>query len=196
MEALMMKSLLCGALVLCAFLPAGANAREKIAGEVLSADGSLKVTSTDFEANGKIPHRFSAYGDNASPEIAWTKGPEGTKSYALIMEDPDAKSATPFVHWVLFNIPANVTKLGKAAALPEAEGSVQGLNARGSPGYFGPKPPDTADHHYHFQVFALDTELDLKADAGRDEVLDAAQGHVLARGDLVGIFRKPGGGGA
>lgn len=173
---------------------------KQLAGELLDASGTLEVSSFAFKANGRIPHRFSAYGEDVSPALSWSNGPEGTKSYVLLMEDPDAKTPKPFVHWILFNVPAATSDLREgvpgAAALPDPKGARQGVNSRGSFGYFGPRPPADGDHHYHFQVFALDTELDLKPDAGRREILDAMRGHVLAKGELIGIFSKPPGDGA
>ena len=170
---------------------------DKLAGDILQAktDARLEVTSTAFNSDSAIPEHYSAYGQNFSPVISWSKGPEGTKSYVLLMEDPDASTATPFVHWIAYNVPADVTKLEEGVpgthALSKPEGARQGVNSRGSFGYFGPKPPADGDHHYHFQLFALDTTLDLKPGAGRKEVLDAMTGHVLAQGKLVGVFRKP-----
>lgn len=95
----------------------------------------------------------------------------------------------------LTNVPADVTHLREGLpgtpALPDPPGARQGTNSRGSIGYFGPRPPAGGDHHYHFQVFALDTMLDLEPSAGRKEVLAAIKGHILAKGDLIGVFRKP-----
>jgi Raf kinase inhibitor-like YbhB/YbcL family protein len=170
---------------------------KQLAGDIVQANKSAKldVTSSAFDDNGRIPERYSAYDQNFSPAIGWSKGPDGVKSYVLLMEDPDASTATPFVHWIAYNIPADVTRLDEGVpgtdALTKPEGARQGVNSRGSVGYFGPKPPADGDHHYHFQVFALDTTLDLKPGAGRKEVLDAMRGHVLAQGERVGLFRKP-----
>ena len=166
----------------------------KLAGELIEAENTLKVASPAFAEDGRIPVRHSAYDENVSPEITWSKGPVGTKSYVLLMEDPDAKKPKPVVHWVLFNIPADVTALREgipgAAGLADPKNVRQAANTRGSFGYFGPRPPADGDHHYHFQVFALDTLLNLKPDAGRRDILDAMKGHVLAKGDLVGILSK------
>jgi Raf kinase inhibitor-like YbhB/YbcL family protein len=166
----------------------------KLAGELIEAEDTLKVASPAFAEDGRIPLRHSAYDENVSPEITWSKGPVGTKSYVLLMEDPDAKKPKPVVHWVLFNIPADVTALREgipgAAGLADPKDARQAANTRGSFGYFGPRPPADGDHHYHFQVFALDTLLNLKPDAGRRDILDSMKRHVLAKGDLVGIFSK------
>jgi Raf kinase inhibitor-like YbhB/YbcL family protein len=119
----------------------------------------------------------------------------GAKSYAVIAEDPDSRPVKPFVHWLAWNIPANVTTLPEGLQeqprLTEPEGVLQGRNTRGSTGYYGPRPPvgDPA-HGYHFQVFALDTLLGVPFGADRDTLLAAMQGHVLAKGALVGRYAQ------
>ena len=112
------------------------------------------------------------------------------------MEDPDAAKPKPFVHWVAWNIPADVTALPEGLhtlpRLTDPEDLRQGSNSRGSTGYFGPKPPPgTGTHHYHFQLFALDTTLDVDPGADRDTLLKAVQGHVLGKAKLVGTFAAP-----
>jgi len=158
-------------------------------------EADLGLTSPSFAEGEAIPHKFSAYGQDISPELRWEKGPEGTKSYALLIEDPDAPMEKPFVHWVLFNVPADVTSLGEAvpgsAALEKPDGAMQGSNGKGSTGYFGPKPPDEKPHRYHFQLFALDKMLDLGPDADREALLEAIDGHILAQDVLMGTFEKP-----
>ncbi|ODN71771.1 YbhB/YbcL family Raf kinase inhibitor-like protein [Methylobrevis pamukkalensis] len=141
--------------------------------------------------------KVSADGDNASPAIDWKTGPEGTRCFVVLMEDPDAAQPKPFVHWVVYDIPGNVTGLREGLPtepiLQDPKGVKQGTNSAGRTGYFGPKPPvgDPA-HSYHFQVFALDvSSLDLDPGAPRDEVLSAMKGHVLASGRLVGTFERP-----
>ena len=167
---------------------------KQLARDILGQAPTLDVITPAFEANGKIPLRHSAYGQDFSPALKWGKAPEGSKSFAILMEDPDAAKPTPFVHWILYNVPAEVTELAEgvpgAPSLPLPEGARQGVNDRGSFGYFGPKPPDEKDHHYHFQVFALDTTLDLPTNAARKDILEAMKGHVLAQGEIVGVFNK------
>ena len=116
--------------------------------------------------------------------------PAGTRSLALMMEDPDASSARPYVHWLAWNIDPVEGSLPEGVA-PDAPGLVQGRNNRRSNGYFGPRPPGSRPHHYHFQLFALDDALTLPAGADREALLAAMNGHVLAKGDLVGLFGKP-----
>lgn len=152
------------------------------------ASASLAVTSPSFTANTVIPLRHSAYGDGVSPAIRWSGLPAGTKSLTLAMEDPDAMSARPYVHWLAWNIDPAPGGLAEGRLPP---GVVEGRNSRGSDGYFGPRPHGPKPHHYHFQLFALDAPLDLPAGATRPQVLAAMKGHVLATGDLVGLFAQP-----
>ena len=158
--------------------------------EITSFGGKkLDVTSTAFTDGGKIPVIYSAYDKSTSPPISWSIGPEGTKSYVLILEDPAAPTPKPFVHWVVFNIPPGTSVLAEGVK-PEKGHFMLGNNGTGTLGYFGPKPPEgDRAHPYHFQVFALDQTLDLPSGAGRDAVVAAMSGHVLALGELVGVFR-------
>jgi Raf kinase inhibitor-like YbhB/YbcL family protein len=162
--------------------------------EETRAAATLTVTSNTIGAQAPIPVKHSEYADGVSPQLSWT-AVSGAKSYAIIMEDPDARPVTPFVHWLAWNIPANVTHfpegLQEQLRLTEPEGVLQGATTRGSPGYFGPRPPVMdPPHHYHFQVFALDTVLQVPPGADRDTLLAAMRGHVLAKGELVGTFQQ------
>jgi Raf kinase inhibitor-like YbhB/YbcL family protein len=154
---------------------------------------TFSVTSSAFAAGGAVPLRHSAYGDGVSPALSWSGVPAGARSLALMMEDPDATSARPFVHWLAWNIdPASG---GLAEGIPSNGSSVAGLRqgrtSRDSVGYFGPRPHGSSPHHYHFQLFALDTSLDLADGADREALLTAMNDHVIARGELVGLFGQP-----
>jgi Raf kinase inhibitor-like YbhB/YbcL family protein len=107
-----------------------------------------------------------------------------------MMEDPDASSTRPFVHWLAWNIDPAAGALPEAVT-PDASGLVQGRNNRRGTGYFGPRPPGSRPHHYHFQLFALDTRLALPAGADREALFAAMNGHVLAKGEIVGLFAQP-----
>ena len=160
-----------------------------------AAGAALDVSSPAFNAGAPIPEMYGAEGQNISPPLRWEAGPAGTQSYAVIMEDPDVGEEPPFVHWILYNVPADAMMLGEAVPgtpwLPKPKGALQGTNDHGSVGYFGPKPPrGEPAHPYHFQVFALDTMLELPHGASRAEFLDAIRGHVLASGELVGTFGR------
>ncbi len=159
-----------------------------------AAKGKLTVGSSSFGANAAMPAKLSEYADGVSPALTWTAVP-GAQSYAIIMEDPDAKPVTPFVHWLAWNIPATVTGLPEGMQeqprLTEPEGVLQGRTSRGSVGYYGPRPPvGEAAHRYHFQLFALDTMLTVPFGADRDQLLAAMKGHVLAKGTLVGKYAQ------
>ena len=167
----------------------------ELAADLVEAEGALDVTSPAFESEAPIPDVYAAEGQNISPPLEWAEGPEGTRSYALIMEDPDVAEDPPFVHWMMYNIPADVTSLAEAVPgaprLQKPEGALQGDNSRGSTGYFGPRPPEgDPAHAYHVQVFALDTMLDLPHGASRAGFLGAIKGHVLASGEVVGTYER------
>lgn len=159
-----------------------------------TSPAKLQVRSTSFADGAAIPMIHSEYADGVSPNLSW-KAVEGAKSYAVICEDPDAKPITPFVHWTAWNIPPDVLNLPEGLQeqlrLTAPEGLLQGATSKGSVGYFGPRPPagDPA-HRYHFQVFALDTLLSIPPGADRDTLLQAMQGHVLAKGEIVGRYRQ------
>jgi len=160
----------------------------------LGKAAGLTTASPAFDAGHPLPPRFSAYHDDVSPPLAW-EPVKNARSYVLLMEDPDAANVKPFVHWVAYNIPAQTQALAEGLPtdpkLLKPAGMLQGRNSRGSVGYFGPRPPvGDPPHHYHFQLFALDTVLDLKPGATRDEVLEAAKGHVIGGGEVVGTYQQ------
>ena len=163
----------------------------------LQTTGKLTVSSPAFVEGGTIPPAYSAYDQNASPALRWTAGPEGTQSYALLMEDPDVKGTPlPVIHWVVWNIPAHVQSLREGLEtldrLEDPMGLRQGPNTPGTVGYKGPRPAaGDSPHHYHIQIFAVDRKLDLPPGAKRDDLLAALQGHVLASGELLGLFARP-----
>nr|CAD6437834.1 YbhB/YbcL family Raf kinase inhibitor-like protein [Rhizobium sp. Q54] len=158
-------------------------------------DQAISVRS-DFQNDGYIPVEHVADGDNASPKLEWSDAPQETKSFVVIADDPDAKQPKPFAHWIVYDIPGDVTSLREGLPtdpiLVEPKGVKQGTNSMGSTGYTGPKPPvDDPAHSYHFQVFALDIEsLGVEPGAKRDAVLQAMEGHVLAEGELIGKFAR------
>lgn len=158
------------------------------------SSGTLSVSSPSFKPNGMMDERYSEYADGVSPALMWKAVPNA-KSYAIVAEDPDAKPMTPFVHWLAWNIPANVTSLPEGVQeqprLTDPEGVLQGRNTRGSTGYYGPKPPvgDPA-HRYYFQVYALDTMLDVPFGSDRDTLLKAMQGHVIGKGEVMGKYAQ------
>ena len=158
-----------------------------------SAAAAMRLTSSAIGADGRIAARQSAYGQTRSPPLSWT-GEAGARAYAIILEDPDAPGARPFVHWTIWNIPGNVTALPEglptATRLQAPSGAAQGANDAGGTGYFGPKPPSGV-HHYRFEIFALGAALTLAPGATREALAGALRGRVLASGELKGSFAAP-----
>lgn len=151
----------------------------------------LTVSTTAFANGGDIPFENTQYKGNVFPGLAWTSGPAGTKSYAIIMQDTDGtmrnSNGLPILHWTMGNVPASVTKLdaGMTTAPP---GASHGPNARGAnQPYMGPRTPPGPKHRYHIQVFALDTMLSADAFATYAAMTAAMKDHVLASGEVVGL---------
>ena len=156
------------------------------------ADMTLELKSDAFANGQSIPAKYSCIGRNISPGLAWSDPPAGTQSFALIVDDPDAPMGT-WVHWVLYNIPAD--SRGLAEDLPVTGKNVDpnaiyfGRNSSGKTRYDGPCPP-SGTHRYFFKLYALDTIIDLLPGAAKDELLREMQGHILAQGELMGTFSK------
>jgi Raf kinase inhibitor-like YbhB/YbcL family protein len=151
----------------------------------------IKVTSPAFGHGKTMPKTYTADGKNVSPPLRWTAGPKGTQCYAIICDDPDAPRGV-FVHWVIFNIPAKTHQFspGVPAKKTLESGARQGTNNMGKIGYKGPAPPRGKPHHYHFKVFALDKRLGLKAGANKKLLLAAMKDHVLAWGEIIGLYGR------
>ena len=151
----------------------------------------LTVTSPAFTAGQPIPLANSAYGDNRMPGLSWTAGPAGTKSYVVILEDPDAGPQRPFLHWIAANIPATMTSLPAGMTTAPAGSGIIQTGVRGQAQYFGPRPPAGGPHNYTFQVFALDTMVSGADGITLADLKTQMQGHVLASGYLVGTYTGP-----
>jgi Raf kinase inhibitor-like YbhB/YbcL family protein len=151
----------------------------------------MKLTSSAFQEGSTIPKRYTGDGDDVSPPLQWSGAPEGTKSFALICDDPDAPRGT-WVHWVLFNLPADRSELPEAVPTTGAleGGAKQGKNDFGNPGYGGPAPPRGKPHRYYFKVYALDGMLGLKEDATKGQLEDSMKGHIKAMGQLMGTYSR------
>jgi Raf kinase inhibitor-like YbhB/YbcL family protein len=161
------------------------------------AGPGLTLTTTAFADGAEIPKRFTQSDPNAvSPKLEWTNVPPNTVSFALIFHDPDVaiqKKTEDVLHWMAFNIPGTARELpeGVAADAKLADGTIQAKNRRGGVGYMGPGAPAAGPHHhYTFELFALDTKLDLGPDATRADVLKAIDGHILGKGVVVGRFHR------
>ena len=161
------------------------------------AAARLRVTTSSFIPSprdttpGTLDARFTADGGNISPSLSWTRGPAGTQTYAVVMEGIDVVDGHPVIHWVMYNIPATTTGLPEHVPA-EMRLQAAGLNGamqiklRGSAGYYGPRAPTGATRWYHFEVFALDTRLNLDpATADRDAVVNGMKNHVLASGEII-----------
>ena len=157
---------------------------------VLLAAAAFSISSPAFSEGGNIPSKFTcdAGQTNPSPALAWKDAPAGTKSFVLIMDDPDAPMPGGFTHWVLADIPASTKGLPEGFQV----GSV-GVSANSGfrrPGYGGPCPPSGA-HHYHFKLSALDVDsIGVAQGASRADVEKAMAGHVLATTETVGLYQK------
>lgn len=162
----------------------------------------MKLTSSGFEDGARLDAKYTVEGQDLSPPLAWSDVPAGTKSFALVCDDPDAPSprrpaADPWVHWVLFNLASDVTQLPpgipRTPEPSELPGAKQGRNSWPSDnvGYRGPAPPPgSGPHRYFFKLYALDAVLDLDAGATKGQLLDAMSGHVLAQGQLIGVYER------
>jgi Raf kinase inhibitor-like YbhB/YbcL family protein len=151
----------------------------------------LVLATTAFGGNARIPERYTCDGANVSPPLHWQGVPAGVKSYALICEDPDAPRG-PFYHWAICSIPGSCTGLAENQP-PTAAGYMQALNDFGTRGYRGPCPPKGRGvHHYHFKLFALDTErLPLNEGTARcRDVLRSARERALAAAEIIGLYDR------
>lgn len=151
----------------------------------------VKLESRSFSGGDEIPAKHTCEGKDLSPPLRWSDGPERTQSWALVCDDPDAPIKT-WVHWVIYDLAPPTRELpeGVAAAPEVAGGARQGKNDFGRLGYGGPCPPRGKPHRYVFRIYALDRKLGIPSGATRDQVLRAMEGHVLARGELVGTFAR------
>jgi Raf kinase inhibitor-like YbhB/YbcL family protein len=146
---------------------------------------AFRISSPAFADGADIPLRHTCDGDNLSPRLTWTEVPDGTRAFALIVDDPDAPGGT-FTHWVLFNMPAGVRELGQGGAIGSP-----GRNSFGTTGYGGPcPPPGDQAHRYRFRLHALDVPSIRASTGTRDEIERAIEGHVLATAQLVGKYRR------
>lgn len=153
---------------------------------------TLTVTTSAFRPEGRIPNRFTRDGGNVSPEIEWQNAPPQTRSYALVVEDPDAPRGT-FRHWAAYDIPADTHRLDEGIGSRQNAPTLHmAMNDFGNTQYDGPQPPPGhGTHHYHFRLFALDVpKLDVPHNCAAADVLRAAQSHVLDEGDVVGTFER------
>ncbi|MFW6066840.1 MAG: YbhB/YbcL family Raf kinase inhibitor-like protein [Myxococcota bacterium] len=157
----------------------------------------MKLTSPSFGQETEIPRKHTCEGEDLSPALEWAALPDGTRSLALIVDDPDAPDPRApkmvFVHWVLYNIPPDAQRLPEAVRPPDLpRGTLEGMTDFKRTGWGGPCPP-VGRHRYFFKLYALDTELPDLGQPTKDALLEAMEGHVLAEAQLVGTYQKKGG---
>jgi Raf kinase inhibitor-like YbhB/YbcL family protein len=179
---------LCAAVALGCFAATISAAAEPPAKEKIM---NLQITSTAFAGGQPIPVKYTCQGSDVSPPLRWSGTPANTKSFALIVDDPDAPMGT-WVHWVVYDLPADST--GLAEDTPKSQflpgNAKQGLNDFKRLGYGGPCPPPGKAHRYAFTLYALDTALDLQPGATKQDLLKAMETHVLAEGRLMGTYQR------
>jgi len=144
---------------------------------------TLTITSPGFKAEGPIPSKYTCEGENISPALKISGIPEGTKSLAIIMDDPESPKGV-FDHWLMWNI--EVTDFIEE----NSKKGIQGLNSNNQHSYSGPFPTGTSRHCYHFRVYALDISLDILEDSDKRTLVHAMENHILAAGSLVGVYEK------
>ena len=185
------RAVICVLIGLCLAGPAAVPGAQTSKGGAAMA---LKITSPAFALNGEIPKKYTCDGDDVSPALAWAGVPEGTKSLALIVDDPDAPDpAAPqmtWVHWVLYNIPPDATALSEAVA-PTAlpAGTRAGPNDWNRTGYGGPCPP-IGRHRYFLKLYALDTVLPDLGKPSKAKLEKAMEGHILEQAELIGTYER------
>lgn len=162
-----------------------------------AAMAEFKLSSPCFSHNQPIPAKFTCEGQDVSPALKWDGAPAGTKSFAIVCDDPDAQRVAGFawVHWVIWSIPATATGLPENVArtdiVPAIGGARQGEDSSSRLGYGGPCPPrGRGVHHYRFKTYALDMEPALKPRATKQQLEEAMRGHILAMAELVGTYQR------
>jgi Raf kinase inhibitor-like YbhB/YbcL family protein len=157
----------------------------------------IKLTSTAFAQGERIPKEYTGQGQDSSPPLVWSDLPEGTKELALICDDPDAPTAEPWVHWVIYKIPADVQGLPagvpKDSRLKQPPGVLQGKNSWSSGQvvvYRGPMPPPGAEHRYFFTLYALNVRLVAEPGLTKAALLQDMGDHVIGRGQLMGTYER------
>ncbi len=153
---------------------------------------ALALKSGTIRGGGAIPKRYTCEEAGISPPLHWDDPPAGTRSFALILDDPDAPSG-PFTHWMLYALPAETCRIPENVIPDDArpDGSRQGKNSAGRTGYSGPCPPEGVQHRYAFDLYALDAPLHLAAGATKAELIEAMAGHIIAEAQLTGLYALP-----
>src|SRR5260370_278117 len=156
---------------------------------------TIILQSPAFKQNHLIPKKYSGDGEDVSPPLGWSGVPPETKELALVVDDPDAPTPEPWVHWLLYKLPPATTSLPEnvlpALRVAAPAGALQGKNSWPKIGYGGPAPPKGHGlHHYHFKLFALDAPLDVVPGIDKAALLAAMKGHIIAEGELIGTYQR------
>ena len=181
-------NLLLAATLLGCFVTAGCSQEPKsAAGHVVK----IQLTSAAFADGQPIPVKYTADALDISPPLAWVNAPAGTKSFALIADDPGAPGGD-WTHWVIYDLPPTTASLGEdqLKVAQFSNGAKQGLNDFKKPGYNGPAPPPGKVHRYYFKLYALDAMTGLAPGATKADLLKAMDGHVLGEGKLMGTYQR------
>jgi len=152
----------------------------------------IKIKSSSFHDGGMIPSKYTCEDENISPQLHWNEVSKNVKSYAIILDDPDAPGGN-FVHWIIFNIPGDMKELHENVTpsrnIPDEV--MLGTNSFGRIGYGGPCPPPGKPHHYYFRLYALDTILHhIESGATKERLEKAMEGHIVAKGELMGMYKR------
>lgn len=152
---------------------------------------TFKLESASFKNGELIPRKHACDGEDISPQLTWTDAPSGTKSFALICDDPDAPIMT-WIHWIVYGIPAAMSELNEGLAMHDRleQGIMQGVTSWRRPGYGGPCPPGKSTHRYFFRLYALDIMPELRPGEGRKSLEEAMRGHILAEAELMGRYSR------
>ncbi|MBU0717873.1 MAG: YbhB/YbcL family Raf kinase inhibitor-like protein [Planctomycetes bacterium] len=155
---------------------------------------SMRMASPTFDHNSVIPKCHTGDGEDLSPELSWSGVPNGTKELALICDDPDALTPKPWVHWVIYKLPADTAGLPEGVptdkALSKPVEALQGKNSWNTIGYRGPAPPRGQVHHYHFKLYALDAKVSMADRPTKEQLLAAMNGHILAEAEIIGTYKR------
>jgi len=149
------------------------------------------ISSSAFSNGSSIPKKFTCDGPDVSPTLAWTEPPTGTKSFALLVDDPDAPAGN-WNHWTMWNLPATLLSLPEGVSKDArlSDGTEQGQNDFGKAGYNGPCPPPGKPHRYYFKLFALDSQIELKQGSRKGDLEKTMKGHILAQVEWMGTYRR------
>ncbi len=145
----------------------------------------MQLTSTAFQNNEKMPSTYTCDGEGVNPPLTWSDAPEGVKSFALIVDDPDAPSGN-FTHWTVWNIAPNIHEIPTDSVPPGASEGITGYKKSG----YGPPCPPSGVHRYVFTLYALDTVLDLPSSTQKEELQEAIKEHVMSQATLIGLYQR------